>query len=60
MENLLMKVNNIEDTRQTWKLKHNLVDILIIVMLSILTGPNAFDGKTICGSNNIYNQALHN
>lgn len=125
-----MKVNNLEDSRQQWKIKHNLVDILIIVMLAILTGHNdfeemvifaearieilrkyiklengiphkdtlkrviaiidpnqlnfvfyswlanivnkknhvfldeinkivAFDGKTICGSDNIYNQALH-
>jgi len=130
MEDLLMKVNNLEDSRQQWKIKHNLVDILIIVMLAILTGHNdfeemvifaearieilrkyiklengiphkdtlkrviaiidpnqlnfvfyswlanivnkknhvfldeinkivAFDGKTICGSDNIYNQALH-
>ena len=125
-----MKVNSLEDSRQQWKVKHNLVDILIIVMLSILTGHNdfeemvifaearveilrkyiklengiphkdtlkrviaiidpnqlnlvfyswlasvinkknhvfldeinkiiAFDGKTICGSDNIYNRALH-
>ena len=130
MEDLLMKVNSLEDSRQQWKVKHNLVDILIIVMLSILTGHNdfeemfifaearveilrkyiklengiphkdilkrviaiidpnqlnlvfyswlasvinkknhvfldeinkiiAFDGKTICGSDNIYNRALH-
>ena len=125
-----MKVNNLEDSRQQWKIKHNLVDILIIVMLAVLAGHNdfeemvifaearieilrkyiklengiphkdtlkrviaiidpnqlnfvfyswlanivnkknhvfldeinkivAFDGKTICGSDNIYNQALH-
>ena len=125
-----MKVNNLEDKRQEWKVKHNLVDILVIVMLAILTGHNdfeemvifaearieilrkyiklengiphkdtlkrviaiidpiqlnlvfyswlanivnkknhvfldeinkivAFDGKTICGSDNIYNKALH-
>lgn len=125
-----MKVNNLEDSRQQWKIKHNLVDILIIVMLAVLTGHNdfeemvifaearieilrkyiklengiphkdtlkrviaiidpnqlnfvfyswlanivnkknhvfldeinkiiAFDGKTICGSDNIHNQALH-
>ena len=130
MEDLLMKVNNLEDSRQQWKIKHNLVDILIIVMLAVLTGHNdfeemvifaearieilrkyiklengiphkdtlkrviaiidpnqlnfvfyswlanivnkknhvfldeinkiiAFDGKTICGSDNIHNQALH-
>ena len=130
MEDLLMKVNNLEDKRQEWKVKHNLVDILVIVMLAILTGHNdfeemvifaearieilrkyiklengiphkdtlkrviaiidpiqlnlvfyswlanivnkknhvfldeinkivAFDGKTICGSDNIYNKALH-
>ena len=130
MEDLIMKANNLKDTRQAWKIKHNLVDILVIVMLSVLTGHNdfeemvifaearleilrkyiklengiphkdtikrvvaiidpnqlnlvfyswlaniineknhtfldeinkivAFDGKTICGSNDIYNNALH-
>ena len=130
MDDLIMKANNLEDTRQEWKIKHNLVDILVIVMLSVLTGHNdfeemvifaearleilrkyiklengiphkdtikrvvaiidpnqlnlvfyswlaniineknhtfldeinkivAFDGKTICGSNDIYNNALH-
>ena len=130
MEDLIMKANNIEDKRQEWKVKHNLVDILVIVMLSVLTGHNdfeemvifaearieilrkyiklengiphkdtlkrvvaiidpvelnlifyqwlsviinkknynfldeinkiiAFDGKTMCGSDNIYNKALH-
>ena len=37
-----MKVNNLEDKRQEWKVKHNLVDILVIVMLSILTGHDDF------------------
>lgn len=130
MEDLIMKASNIEDKRQQWKVKHNLIDILVIVMLSVLTGHNdfeemvifaearieilrnyiklengiphkdtlkrvvaiidpnqlnllfyqwlsniinkknhtfldqinkivAFDGKTICGSDNIYNSALH-
>lgn len=130
MEDLIMKASNIEDKRQQWKVKHNLIDILVIVMLSVLTGHNdfeemvifaearieilrnyiklengiphkdtlkrvvaiidpnqlnllfyqwlsniinkknhtfldqinkivAFDGKTICGSDNIYNRALH-
>ena len=130
MDDLIMKANDLEDTRQAWKIKHNLVDILVIVMLSVLTGHNdfeemvifaearleilrkyiklengiphkdtikrvvaiidpnqlnlvfyswlaniineknhtfldeinkivAFDGKTICGSNDIYNKALH-
>ena len=130
MADLLMKVNSLQDSRQQWKVKHNLVDILIIVMLAVLTGHNdfeemvifaearveilrkyiklengiphkdtlkrvvaiidpnqlnlvfyswlaniinkknhvfldeinkivAFDGKTVCGSDNIYNQALH-
>ena len=130
MDDLIMKANDLEDTRQSWKIKHNLVDILVIVMLSVLTGHNdfeemvifaearleilrkyiklengiphkdtikrvvaiidpnqlnlvfyswlaniineknhtfldeinkivAFDGKTICGSNDIYNNALH-
>ncbi len=34
-----------EDTRQQWKVKHLLCDIVIIVMLSILIGHN--DGN-IC------------
>lgn len=130
MDELIMRANTLEDTRQSWKVKHNLVDILVIVMLSVLTGHNdfeemiifaearieilkqyiklengiphkdtikrvvaiidpielnlvfyrwlasiinkknhvfldeinkivAFDGKTICGSDNIYNKALH-
>lgn len=130
MEDLIMKASNIEDKRQEWKVRHNLVDILVIVMLSLLTGHNdfeemvifaearieilrnyiklengiphkdtlkrviaiidpnqlnllfyqwlssiinkknhvfldqinkiiSFDGKTICGSDNIYNKALH-
>lgn len=130
MDDLIIKVSNLEDTRQSWKVKHNLVDILVIVILAIITGHNdfeemvifaearlkilkkyiklengiphkdtikrviaiidpnqlnfafyswlaniidkknhifldeinqivAFDGKTICGSNDIYNNALH-
>ena len=35
MDDLIMKVNELEDTRQAWKIKHNLVDILVIVMLSV-------------------------
>lgn len=46
-EDLLMKVNNLEDTRQEWKIKHNLVDILVIVMLAILTGHNDFEEMVI-------------
>ena len=47
MEDLLMKVNSLEDSRQQWKVKHNLVDILIIVMLAILTGHNDFEEMVI-------------
>ena len=43
MEKLVMKVNSLEDKRQAWKVKHNLVDILVIVMLGILTGHNDFE-----------------
>ena len=43
MDDLIMKANNLEDTRQEWKIKHNLVDILVIVMLSVLTGHNDFE-----------------
>ena len=42
-----MKVNSLEDSRQQWKVKHKLVDILIIVMLSILTGHNNFEEMVI-------------
>lgn len=130
MKKLIDEVKKMKDTRQQWKVKHSLCDIVIIVMLSVLTGHNdfeemvifaearidilrkyitlengiphkdtfkrviaildpnelnfifykwlaeivsiksnktineldriiAFDGKTICGSNDIYNKALH-
>ncbi|MDD6224482.1 MAG: ISAs1 family transposase [bacterium] len=47
MEELIMKANSIEDKRQNWKVKHNLVDILVIVMLSVLTGHNDFEEMVI-------------
>lgn len=47
MDDLIMKVNEIEDSRQQWKVKHNLLDILIIVMLSVLTGHNDFEEMVI-------------
>lgn len=47
MRYLLMKVTVLEDSRQKGKIKHNLVDILIIVMLSILTGHNDFEEMVI-------------
>ena len=47
MEDLIMKANTLEDSRQNWKVKHNLVDILVIVMLSILTGHNNFEEMVI-------------
>ena len=47
MDDLIMKANNLEDTRQAWKIKHNLVDILVIVMLSVLTGHNDFEEMVI-------------
>lgn len=47
MDALIMKANNLEDTRQAWKVKHNLVDILVIVMLSVLTGHNDFEEMVI-------------
>lgn len=130
MKKLIDEVKKMKDTRQQWKVKHSLCDIVIIVVLSVLTGHNdfeemvifaearidilrkyitlengiphkdtfkrviaildpnelnfifykwlaeivsiksnktineldriiAFDGKTICGSNDIYNKALH-
>ena len=47
MDDLIMRANNLEDTRQFWKVKHNLVDILVIVMLSVLTGHNDFEEMVI-------------
>lgn len=47
MDDLIMRANNLEDTRQVWKVKHNLVDILVIVMLSVLTGHNDFEEMVI-------------
>ena len=47
MGKLIDEVKKMEDTRQQWKIKHNLVDILIIVMLSILTGHNDFEEMVI-------------
>ena len=47
MDDLIMKANDLEDTRQAWKIKHNLVDILDIVMLSVLTGHNDFEEMVI-------------
>lgn len=47
MDDLIMKANDLEDTRQAWKIKHNLVDILVIVMLSVLTGHNDFEEMVI-------------
>ena len=42
-----MKVSNLEDKRQKWKVKHNLVDVIVIVMLAILTGHNNFEEMVI-------------
>ena len=36
-----------EDKRQQWKVKHLLCDIVIIVMLSVLTGHNNFEEMVI-------------
>lgn len=47
MDELIMSANKIEDTRQSWKIKHNLIDILVIVMLSFLTGHNDFEEMVI-------------
>ena len=47
MEGLIMNAEKLDDTRQQWKVKHNLVDILVIVMLSILTGHNDFEEMVI-------------
>ena len=42
-----MKVSNLEDKRQKWKVKHNLVDVIVIVMFAILTGHNDFEEMVI-------------
>lgn len=47
MKKLIDEVNKMEDTRQQWKVKHSLCDIVIIVMLSILTGHNDFEEMVI-------------
>lgn len=47
MDDLIMKVSELEDSRQQWKVKHSLLDILIIVMLSVLTGHNDFEEMVI-------------
>lgn len=47
MEDLIMRASEIDDKRQNWKIKHKLVDILVIVMLSVLTGHNDFEEMVI-------------
>ena len=47
MKQLIDEVKTIKDTRQQGKVKHKLSDIVIIVMLSILTGHNDFEEMVI-------------
>jgi len=47
MGKLVDEVKKMEDTRQQWKIKHALCDIVIIVMLSILTGHYDFEEMVI-------------
>lgn len=47
MNQLIEEVKTMKDTRQQWKIKHKLSDIVIIVMLSILTGHNDFEEMVI-------------
>lgn len=47
MKELIKEVKELKDTRQAWKIKHNLCDIVIIVMLAILTGHNDFEEMVI-------------
>lgn len=47
MNQLIDEVKTMKDTRQQWKVKHKLSDIVIIVMLSILTGHNDFEEMVI-------------
>lgn len=53
MKELINNVEQIEDTRQQWKVKHKLSDIVIIVMLSILTGHNDFEEMIIFAESRI-------
>ena len=53
MKDLIENVKEIEDTRQQWKVKHDLCDIVIIVMLSILTGHNDFEEMIIFAESRI-------
>lgn len=47
MDELIGYVKEINDTRQQWKVKHNLCDIVVIVMLAVLTGHNDFEEMVI-------------
>lgn len=47
MGKLIDEVKKMEDTRQQWKVKHALCDIVVIVMLSILTGHHDFEEMVI-------------
>lgn len=47
MQELIEEVKTMKDTRQQGKVKHKLSDIVIIVMLSILTGHNDFEEMVI-------------
>lgn len=47
MSQLIDEVKKMKDTRQQGKIKHKLSDIVIIVMLSILTGHNDFEEMVI-------------
>lgn len=47
MKQLIDEVKTMKDTRQQGKVKHKLSDIVIIVMLSILTGHNDFEEMVI-------------
>lgn len=47
MNKLIDEVKKMKDTRQQGKIKHSLCDIVIIVMLSILTGHNEFEEMVI-------------
>lgn len=47
MNQLIEEVKTMKDTRQQWKVQHKLSDIVIIVMLSILTGHNDFEEMVI-------------
>lgn len=49
MEQLINYISSIEDTRGGFNLKHKLIDIIIITILSIMNGVTTWDGIALFG-----------